>query len=122
MRSLLTYFQWISRGIGIYSDVRWLGLPSLKSKHISNAENGQKVYNVYCAMCHGKEGDGELANEVPPLWGPKSFNVLAGMHVEKTLASFIYYNMPYEDPGLSEEQALDVAAFIARQPRPGLLP
>jgi thiosulfate dehydrogenase len=119
MKALLTYFQWTSRGIGIYSDVRWLGLPPLKSTHISNAENGQKVYTIYCAMCHGKEGEGELSNEVPPLWGPKSFNALAGMHVEKTLASFIYYNMPYDDPGLSEEQAIDVAAFIAQQPRPG---
>lgn len=118
MKALLAYMQWISHGIGIYTAVPWLGLPKLESTHIPDRVAGQKVYAAYCAMCHGKEGRGEVHAEIPPLWGPDSFNTLAGMNVESTLASFTYYNMPYTDAGLTIEQALDVAAFIAQQPRP----
>lgn len=119
MDALLAYFQWISRGIPIYSQVSWLGIKRLKSNHVANIENGRQIYANDCAMCHGKEGQGDVNDAIPPVWGPKSFNALAGMHVEPTLAAFIYYNMPYEGTGLTEEQAIDVAAFIAQQPRPG---
>lgn len=118
MIALVTYFQWISRGIAIYSKVPWLGMPLLKSSHTPNPAEGKKVYEIYCAMCHGKEGRGEVHNEIPPVWGLESFNDGAGMNAEPMLAAFIYRNMPYGDPGLTTAQALDVAAFIARQPRP----
>ncbi len=34
------------------------------------------------------------------------------------MAAFVYWNMPYQDAFLSEEQALDVTAFVLQQPRP----
>lgn len=34
------------------------------------------------------------------------------------LAPFIYLNMPYQQAILTEEQALDIAAYIRQQPRP----
>lgn len=117
MKALLTYFQWISRDIRIYNHVSWLGLPILESTHIPNAENGKIVFETYCAMCHGKDGNGESNNNIPPLWGPRSFNAYAGMNNQRILSSFIYYNMPYDDAGLTQEQAIDAAAFIAKQPR-----
>lgn len=119
MLALVTYLQWISKGVPIYDKVPWLGLPKLESKHVAKLDGGKKVYATYCAMCHGKEGQGEIENRIPPLWGPKAFNESAGMNRKDTLASFIYYNMPYQqEQMLTEEQAIDVAAFIVSQPKP----
>lgn len=118
MLALVAYLQWISKGIPIYQNVPWLGLPHLEKKHNPDPEQGKKIYDVQCALCHGKEGQGEVQNEIPPLWGPHSFNDKAGMNSEDTLASFNFYNMPYTEATLTEEQAWDVAAFIVRQPRP----
>jgi thiosulfate dehydrogenase len=55
----------------------------------------------------------------PPLWGPKSFNIGAGMARVRTAASFVRDNMPFDQPGtLTDQQAFDVAAFVVAQPRP----
>lgn len=119
MLALVTYFQWISNGFPIYREVPWLGLPHLRSNHVPDPLNGQKIYADKCALCHGVEGLGEVHADIPPLWGPHSYNVHAGMQNVETLASFVYSNMPYNEPSsLSVEQALDVAAFISQQPRP----
>lgn len=119
MLALVTYLHWISKGLPVYEKVPWLGLPKLSSRHIAKVDNGKKVYAKYCAMCHGKDGQGELENRIPPLWGPKGFNVAAGMNQVDTLASFIYSNMPYqEEQTLTEEEAIDVAAYIVSQPKP----
>lgn len=118
MLAIVTYLHWISKGIPIYENVPWLGLPSLKTDHQANAEEGIKVYQIYCSSCHGIDGNGEIRNRIPPLWGKNSFNDGAGMNDLNTLASFIYWNMPFNDRELTVEQALDVAAFIIQQPRP----
>lgn len=118
MIALVTYFQWISKGMPIYKDVPWLGLQMLKTNHTPNAENGKTVYFQNCASCHGNEGKGDIHDQIPPLWGDLAFNDGAGMNNESILASFIYWNMPYTSPSLTEEEALDVASFITKQPRP----
>jgi thiosulfate dehydrogenase len=56
----------------------------------------------------------------PPLWGPDSFNDGAGMHRVLTAARFIKARMPFGQPGLTDEQAFDVAAYINSQPRPAM--
>ena len=59
---------------------------------------------------------------IPPLWGPDSFNDGAGMARLITIANFVHFNMPhgsdYLDPRLATEDAWDVAAYVASQPRP----
>ncbi len=50
--------------------------------------------------------------------GVKSFSDGAGMSKLKNMASFAYYNMPRHNPNLTEEQALDIAAYVTDQPRP----
>ena len=67
-------------------------------------------------MCHGAEGGGTLV--APPLWGKQSYNDGAGMHRSENLAAFAHANMPKTAPDLTPEQALDVAAFVSKQPRP----
>lgn len=122
MLAIVTYLHWISKGIPIYGDIPWLGLPELISEHHANAEDGKNVYQIYCASCHGGNGNGEIENRIPPLWGENSFNDGAGMNDLRTLASFIYWNMPFNNRELTVEQALDVAAFIIKQPRPKFKP
>lgn len=118
MLSLVVYLHWISDGMPIYATIPWLGLKPLKTEREGDPESGKRLFHTYCAICHRDDGQGTEHN--PPLWGTKSFNSRAGMHVQKTLAAFIYWNMPYEDatPVLTEEQAQDVAAYILVQPRP----
>lgn len=118
MLAITTYLQWISKGVPVYDKVPWLDLQKLKSDHLPDPSSGKKVYEVHCAMCHGKDGAGNAEQQMPPVWGPKSFNDAAGMNNESTLASFIYENMPYPEANLTVEQALDVAAFLSHQPRP----
>ena len=40
------------------------------------------------------------------------------MNVLGKISGFIYYNMPYQEPNLTEEEALDIASFVIEQPRP----
>lgn len=123
MLALVTYLHWISHYFPIYEKVPWLGLKPLKGSSPADPEKGAKVYATYCAMCHGANGEGQRYQgdrpaDVPPLWGPQSFNEAAGMNEQKTLESFVYENMPYEGGGITREQARDVAAYIISQPHP----
>lgn len=78
---------------------------------------GRATFGTDCARCHGPEGEGTII--APPLWGPESFNIGAGMARVRSAASFIRDNMPFDRPGtLTDQQAFDVAAFVVGQPRP----
>jgi thiosulfate dehydrogenase len=116
MKALIVYMDWISSPVKEIKDTPWRGLPELETKHIANAKDGAQVYQRFCAECHGPKGKGD--EKYRPLWGPTSFNDGAGMNRLETLASFVFYNMPYQTPMLTKEQALDVASFIVSQERP----
>jgi thiosulfate dehydrogenase len=78
---------------------------------------GRQTFTAICAKCHGPDGQGTAV--APPLWGPKSFNIGAGMARVRTAASFVRDNMPFDQPGtLTDQQAFDVAALVVAQPRP----
>lgn len=122
MHDIVNYLTWISKEVSHLKNIPWLGLELLKSQHEPNAENGKQVYETYCAMCHKQDGQGggalaPMGKTIPPLWGPNSFNDGAGMSHLPKFASFVYENMPYQDANLTEEEALDVAAFVLQQPR-----
>ncbi|MCL4487681.1 MAG: c-type cytochrome [Chloroflexi bacterium] len=116
MTSIVTYLQWISKGIPIYAKVPWLGVPALSSTHKPDAAAGQQVFQTKCSPCHGTNGQG--TSIAPPLWGDHSYNDGAGMATPATLASFAHLNMPRGNPDLTVEQALDVGEFVDTQPRP----
>jgi thiosulfate dehydrogenase len=124
MQSILAYLDWISKEVKSVKHIPWLGISLLKSQHHANPDEGRKLYQAYCAECHQPDGEGGgilLAQEgktIPPLWGEHSFNNEAGMSTLPLLSAFIYWNMPYQEAHLSEEQALDIAAFILTKPRP----
>lgn len=123
MQAMITYLQWISSEITDLSQALWLGLKPLKSLriHEPNPQNGARLYEVHCIMCHGNDGQGQDRPDdlsYPPLWGKGSFNDAAGMNRVELISSFVYDNMPYQAPDLTEEEAIDVSAFITSQPRP----
>lgn len=120
MKNLVAYLEWISAEFKDLKPIPWLGLKPLKAihTHTPNPTDGEKIYHAHCARCHQPTGLGTTG--IPPVWGPHSFNDGAGMNTLPMLSSFVYYNMPYEGekPMLTEEQALDVASFVIKQPRP----
>lgn len=116
MKAILAYLKWIASEVPERKDYPWLGLKLLASTHIPDPSNGHKIYLKNCSLCHMRNGQGNAHN--PPLWGPHAYNDGAGMSALPKLASFIFYNMPYNDPFLTQEQALDVAAFLVNQRRP----
>ena len=120
MNAIMTYYQWISKGLPIYADIPWLGLKPIKTTYEANPINGGEVYSQKCMACHGGNGQGTQA--APPLWGKDSFNDGAGMAELAKLAAFARDLMPQGNPNLTNEEALDVSAFITRQPRPHFAP
>lgn len=120
MTAFITYLHWISKDFPIYQPIPWRGLKAISSKSPPNVANGEKIYGEKCALCHGEKGQG--GKRIPPLWGAESYNDGAGMDNVDTFAAFIYANMPYDDPSLTEEQAYDVAAYVHEQPRPAFKP
>ncbi|WP_437229309.1 c-type cytochrome [Planctomicrobium sp. SH661] len=77
---------------------------------------GEKLYAEKCADCHSANGAG--TEEGPPVWGERSYNEGAGLFRNGNLAAWLKVSMPLGDPSLSEQEALDIAAFVNSHPRP----
>ena len=120
MNAIITYFQWISKGLPVYANIPWLGLRFIESTHRPDVAKGKEVYAKKCAACHAINGQGTVIG--PPLWGEESFNDGASMARVEYLAVFAREFMPQGNPNLTDEEALDVAAFATRQPRPHFVP
>src|SRR5580704_8419930 len=90
----------------------------------SDVGHGAQVFSQTCAACHGADGLGQRAQTgagylFPPLWGPGSYNIGAGMSRLLTAAAYARHNMPigttYAAPVLTDEDAYDVAAYLISQ-------
>jgi thiosulfate dehydrogenase len=118
MRDMVSYLAFLSRGVVAGSEVKGHGLPKMEPLDADSAR-GRAIFASTCARCHGANGEGR--SFAPPLWGPGSFSIGAGMARLRTAASFIRYNMPYDLPGtLSDQEAFDVAAYVNSHSRPDL--
>ncbi|HEY7192418.1 MAG TPA: c-type cytochrome [Gemmatimonadales bacterium] len=118
MRDIVAYLAFLSRGVSVSPPVtsgntrlqKWAAFKS-------DTRDGGRVYSGSCAKCHGPAGEGTAV--APPLWGPQSYNVGAGMSRVRTAAEFISRNMPFDAPGtLSDSDAFNVAAFVNVHDRP----
>lgn len=125
LADMIAYLAFLSRGVAPPGDVPGQGFRRLEPRAADTAR-GAAVYVEQCARCHGGRGEG-MANPdpagepryYPPLWGPRSFTIGAGMARVRTAAAFIAANMPFDRPGtLSEQDAFDVAAYMVSRPRP----
>lgn len=115
MKDMIAYMAFLSRGYPVGSEVRGQGLPALTPLPGDTAR-GAAVFAASCVACHGADGQGTPV--APPLWGPGSYNIGAGMARLRTAASFVRHNMPLGNPNLTDQQAFDVAAYINMHPRP----
>ena len=113
MRAVLAYLQWISKGVPVYAKLPWALPASLGSQHKPDPAQGAKIYADQCAMCHGDAGEGS-----PALWGKGAYTDGSALHGIDAFAVFTHKFMPKDDPSLTPEQSLDVAAFVNSQPHP----
>lgn len=123
MTALVTYQYWLATGAPTGVELKGRGYPELpKPTRQPSFDEGHKVYEKNCLICHGSDGQGQYAKGqtvFPPLWGPQSYNWGAGMHRINTAAAFIKANMPLGQGGrLSDQEAWDVAFYINGQQRP----
>lgn len=117
--ALTAYVTWLSTGMPVAMNPRYpRGPRAAASLRVYDDEvslkHGRAIYASRCAACHGEDGNGD-----PPVWGPRSYNAGAGLADVEKLATFVHSAMPLDDPTLSESEAVDVAAYVNAQPRPG---
>jgi thiosulfate dehydrogenase len=117
LTGIVAYIEWLSKNMPAGSTVSWRGIPRLTSTHQPDSINGKKVFEKKCGFCHGSDGQGTMA--APPVWGPRSYNIGAGMARVSVAAAFIKANMPRGwGWTVTDDEALDAAAYINTQPRP----
>ena len=118
MRDMVAYFAFLSQGTTIEGPAA--GSSSRLQKwaaFTADTAAGARVFAASCAKCHGVSGEGTAV--APPVWGPQSYNLGAGMTRVRTAAEFISRNMPFDAPGtLADSQAFNVAAYVNGHPRP----
>jgi|GEM_PF-667480 len=131
MKAMQAYMHWLSQGIPV-GQGKVAGRSLLKvdrkmvKQNAADTKNGEKVYAMHCASCHGVNGEGQKRVDAngnfdgyynPPLWGTDdTYNTGAGMYRTLKAADFIKTNMPkgatHEAPILTDKEAYDVAAYI----------
>jgi thiosulfate dehydrogenase len=126
MNAILLYINWLSTGVPTGTPVVGRGMGRVDSALKPVPARGKQVYAAKCAACHGPDGEGTRnpagGYSFPPVWGPRSFNAGAGMADTYMAAAFIKHNMPLgQGNTLSDQEAIDVADYVARQPRPAFL-
>ncbi len=117
------YMRWLSANVPVGQHIN--GDEYIEIEYPDRAADIQKgavIYAAECAVCHGKDGEGKWTPDsatytFPPLWGPKSYQNGSSPSRVVKLARFIKANMPdkkatWRKPYLTDEQSIDVAAFI----------
>jgi thiosulfate dehydrogenase len=116
MRDIVSYLAFLSAGIPVGAEMDGQGFPRLQPA-TGDLQRGVAVFKSTCVRCHGAAGQGTAL--APPLWGPRSYNVGAGMANINTLASFVHELMPIDRAQrLTPQQAYDVATYINTRTRP----
>ena len=130
MQAMVAYFDWMKRETKPEDKVAGRGVGKIDPNIKPDPQNGKVVYAKQCAVCHGDDGQGLKREDgtliYPPLWGDESFNIGAGMARTYTAAAFVKRNMPIGfhekfplgQGGLSDQEAVDVAAYFSQKPRP----
>jgi thiosulfate dehydrogenase len=128
MKAMVAYLKWIGKAVKKGEEIPGTSIKELSFlERAANPESGRMIFKIKCQTCHGANGEGWSKADssgyfYPPLWGPNSYNVSAGLYRITRLAAFVKYNMPFSavprEPQLTDEEAWDVAAFVISQKRP----
>ena len=128
MRAMVAYINWVGKDLS--KSTLPAGCATIELPFLSRAADtlaGKNIFKSKCGSCHGVEGMGFWKPDssgylYPPLWGPNSFNVSAGMYRISKLAGFIKSNMPFKaaenGSKLTDGECWDVSAYIISQQRP----
>lgn len=122
--ALETYSFFLARGAPTGKALKGRGYLELSDpKQGMSYSRGRTVFQHYCALCHGENGQGRHTENggqgFPPLWGGESYNWGAGMANIELAAGFIKANMPLGLGGfLTVQQSWDVASYIDSHIRP----
>jgi len=130
--AMVCYMKWISASVPVGGHVR--GDESMELEYPdkpADLQKGAQIFAAQCSVCHGKDGQGQWKPDssgyiYPPLWGYEAYQKGSSPSRVLKLARFIKANMPdkkatWEKPALTDEEAIDVAAFInddVQHPRP----
>lgn len=122
MRAIVAYAQWLSRGLPVGVTHQGRGFPTVaRTGSDPNPLRGKEIYKARCASCHNPDGQGirgaDGRYQFPPLWGFDTYNKGAGLHRIDLMAGFVKANMPLGAANLTDQEALDVAAWINLQER-----
>lgn len=120
--AIAAYITWLSSDQAISQNAEGphgpRAIPALDLKGLkADMERGKRLYRDKCADCHMLDGSG--STDGPPVWGPNSYNLGAGLSKVPGLAKWLKVAMPLDQPDLSDQEAFDIAAFINSHPRPG---
>ena len=131
MAAMKGYIHWLSKDLEPGQRVEIDNMEYFDvAQYSPNSTRGKILYAQHCAACHGDNGEGmkdQFGDYIfPPLWGDESFNIGAGMARLSRAASFIKHNMPLGvslgaplgQITLSEQDAVDIAAYFTAKPRP----
>lgn len=116
MRDIIAYLAFLSQGLPVGPPAPSTRLQKWAA-FTPDSARGAAVFEATCAKCHGQAGEGTAV--APPVWGPASYNIGAGMARLRSAAQFVRDNMPFDQPGtLTDQQAIDVAAYVNGHARP----
>jgi thiosulfate dehydrogenase len=123
IKALVSYAHFLARGAPVGIDLPGRGYPQIVDTGFDpSPSRGANIYQQKCVQCHGENGEGQQSEEqviYPPLWGLQSYNKGAGFFQNHLLAGFIRANMPLDEGwSLTDQEALDLAAYINQQIRP----
>ena len=128
MQAIKAYITWLGKDVPKATKPLGSGLTELAYlDQAADPELGKAVFQTKCVSCHGDNGQGKLNTDnttyqYPPLWGPHSYTLAAGLFRLSRLAGYVKSNMPfgvdYTNAQLSDEDAWNVAAYVNSQPRP----
>ena len=130
MQGMLAYMRWLGTGVPQGAKVSGKTEGPIDTSLQPDVTRGEAIYAAQCASCHGDNGEGmkDQFNEYifPPLWGDASFNIGAGMARLYKAAGFVKHNMPlgvnreppYGQGVMSDQDAVDVAEYFIKKPRP----
>lgn len=124
MKAIIAYFKWLKKSYGIKDDIKLEGEFFAKinfPNRPADPVKGKQLYIEKCAACHGEDGLGVKNSDYEKGGGhlyPSLLIYPDGGHMSMIpfLARFLKSAMPfgasYENPILSDEEAVDIAAYV----------